>query len=589
MQKLKWLLGSQKRQPEPGLPAVTNPTQPITHTSQPSPTDNPPSYEQAQFNHLQNDLQSLPNNPSPPLAQLSNPERYTTEEAPNYASSQATQAHHHQADEKQNPPLAEDADALALLRENGWPTRNQAERNSALYWAATNGHAAAVRYLMRNGASGVSNTAGLTRHTGSPNSALASAAAANHVGIVSLLLEQATEGVLGCDSALRDAARGGHVEVVRVLLGRWPKRGGSYEYSRAGALGCAAERGCEEVVRVILDGDVELGVPLHMAERAALCRAAGAGEAGIVKLLLDQMKGFASMEFVVEVALSNAVDRGHAGIVRMLLDLGVVRDFEMAMFAAVQRGDVAVLRLLLAAGARAHPTLALDEAVDKGDHSMVQLLLEYGADATNALNPAAISGESSIVRLLLDHGAAVNVLDERKRAPLHVAASQGRREVAELFLGRGADIAAQDGEGRTPLYLAVVSRQQTTVGLLLEHGAATRSVREGNTMQKAFVEAVIDGAENGAMDGATKVMQLLINHGFHFNFGTGSDSKLLGLVAGKGFRDMVLLLLGNGADVEGQDNRGRTALHLAAMNGNHEIVKLLLEKGADPTVLNRSE
>jgi ankyrin repeat protein len=40
------------------------------------------------------------------------------------------------------------------------------------------------------------------------------------------------------------------------------------------------------------------------------------------------------------------------------------------------------------------------------------------------------------------------------------------------------------------------------------------------------------------------------------------------------------------ADIEGQDNGGRTALHLAAMNGNDEIVKLLLEKGADPTVLN---
>jgi ankyrin repeat protein len=105
-------------------------------------------------------------------------------------------------------------------------------------------------------------------------------------------------------------------------------------------------------------------------------------------------------------------------------------------------------------------------------------------------------------------------------------------------------------------------------------------------MQKALAEVVIDGVEKGAMDGATELIQQLINHGFHFNFNTGSDSKLLGLAAGKDFRDMMLLLLDNGADIEGQDNGGRTALHLAAMNGNDEIVKLLLEKGADPTVLN---
>lgn len=50
---------------------------------------------------------------------------------------------------------------------------------------------------------------------------------------------------------------------------------------------------------------------------------------------------------------------------------------------------------------------------------------------------------------------------------------------------------------------------------------------------------------------------------------------------------MVHLLLDNGADIEGQDNRGRMALHLAAMSGNYEIVKLLLEKGANPTVVNK--
>lgn len=229
MRKIKWLLGSQKRTPDPAVPDATNSTQPIPPISQSPPADNPPTYEQAQFNRPQNEVQSRPN-PSPSPVQTSNPARYTTEEAPNYASSQTQ--HHQQADEKQNSPLADDADAIALLLENGWdtaswaPHRNHAERNSALYWAATNGHVSAARHLMRNGAPGMSNGVGLNRRTGSPNSVLASAAAANHVEIVSLLLTQATEGSLGGDSALRDAAGVGHVEVVRVLLGRRPRVGG---------------------------------------------------------------------------------------------------------------------------------------------------------------------------------------------------------------------------------------------------------------------------------------------------------------------------------------------------------------------------
>jgi ankyrin repeat protein len=59
------------------------------------------------------------------------------------------------------------------------------------------------------------------------------------------------------------------------------------------------------------------------------------------------------------------------------------------------------------------------------------------------------------------------------------------------------------------------------------------------------------------------------------------------LAAEHGFQNLVQVLLDNGADVDGRDNKGRTALHLAAMNGHIEIVKKLLEKGADPSVVNR--
>lgn len=57
--------------------------------------------------------------------------------------------------------------------------------------------------------------------------------------------------------------------------------------------------------------------------------------------------------------------------------------------------------------------------------------------------------------------------------------------------------------------------------------------------------------------------------------------------AEKGFQKTVHLLLDNGADIEGQDNRARTALHLAAMNGHYEIVKLPLERAANSTVVNK--
>ena len=48
-----------------------------------------------------------------------------------------------------------------------------------------------------------------------------------------------------------------------------------------------------------------------------------------------------------------------------------------------------------------------------------------------------------------------------------------------------------------------------------------------------------------------------------------------------GERDAVKLLIDKGADVNAQDTMGWTALILAADKGNLEIVRLLIEKGAD--------
>lgn len=83
--------------------------------------------------------------------------------------------------------------------------------------------------------------------------------------------------------------------------------------------------------------------------------------------------------------------------------------------------------------------------------------------------------------------------------------------------------------------------------------------------------------------------QLLIDHGADVDArSSGSIARVppLGTAAFVRSLQLARLLLDAGADVNGQGDGGFTALHSAAMNGDAELVELLLERGADATIEN---
>ncbi len=64
-------------------------------------------------------------------------------------------------------------------------------------------------------------------------------------------------------------------------------------------------------------------------------------------------------------------------------------------------------------------------------------------------------------------------------------------------------------------------------------------------------------------------------------------ATLLHLAALNGNVPMVRLLLDYGADPNARQSQGATPLHLAAHEGHLEVVRLLLERGADPTIRHK--
>jgi len=59
------------------------------------------------------------------------------------------------------------------------------------------------------------------------------------------------------------------------------------------------------------------------------------------------------------------------------------------------------------------------------------------------------------------------------------------------------------------------------------------------------------------------------------------------VAAYRGHADVVKVLLESGADPDAKNNGGHTPLHAAAYRGHLNVASLLLEHGADPCVTNK--
>ncbi|XP_049793661.1 ankyrin repeat and SOCS box protein 14-like [Schistocerca nitens] len=219
----------------------------------------------------------------------------------------------------------------------------------------------------------------------------------------------------------------------------------------------------------------------------------------------------------------------------------------------------------------------------------IRLLLAGGAKANEPvtaqglrpLHYAVWQRYSGAATLLLVRGGDVNARDECGYSALHLAAEHGYTELVSLLLQQGARVdyrePTDDPFPRTtlcdePLRLAIRNRHADVARILLEHGA--------DPNKRYFFGSEINLVS--PLD--VEFMQLLLS------FGANPDSRdragltpLMKAARLPQGMESVLLLLSFGANVNAMtDERHdyRTVLHYAVLSGNVATVNLLLKQGA---------
>ena len=183
------------------------------------------------------------------------------------------------------------------------------------------------------------------------------------------------------------------------------------------------------------------------------------------------------------------------------------------------------------------------------------------------LYPAIQRGDIDQIKRHIHWKTDVNQVDADGRRPLHVAAEKGRYVIVQMLVKNGAEIDAPDSKGRSPLYAALMAGRTQVAELLIKQGSSF----DPNLMLRRMVsEGVAD----------RDVIDLLMRQGADINhIGADGNSPLTLAITG-GERVLVRQLIARGADVNQPDASGRWPLQLANQAEAADIALLLKRNGA---------
>ncbi|XP_075047116.1 B-cell lymphoma 3 protein [Mixophyes fleayi] len=203
-------------------------------------------------------------------------------------------------------------------------------------------------------------------------------------------------------------------------------------------------------------------------------------------------------------------------------------------------------------------------------------------DGDTALHIAVVHGNISAAQRvisLLNHGRKdLDVLNNLRQTPLHLAVITDQPDLVALLLEHGSSPQIPDRNGQTCVHLACEYGSIRSLDVLMRAG--TRSLEATNYQGMTALHVAIS-------TGRRDITLCLLEHGADVNaVDIKSGQSPLFHAVDSGSEELVALLLQHGAKVNALTYAGNTALHVASGRGLMEITRLLMRSGADGSIKN---
>ena len=292
------------------------------------------------------------------------------------------------------------------------------------------------------------------------------------------------------------------------------------------------------------------------------------------------------------------------------VDLSIENEYGKTVLAdAVFRGDGMMIRYLLDNGASineknsSNRTLLQDTALE-GNYKIFRILMNYEPDLNlkDSYNKTvlydAVEGEDeNILKDVIENIDNINLLDENNQTVLFKAVLKENTQIAKTLILYDIDINIRDKDGQTAIYNALLRGYDNydVIELLVKKGIDLNITDKENHTVVDEILHIID-LQNRSMNNLegkytlinkdrsyVEILTYLINSGLEIDKFDSNGNTALSKAIQKQNYEQIEFLLKCGANINIQDEYGKTVLFREVLRGfsNYKMVAFLIRNDAD--------